>query len=145
MAIRKKKGNGKSQKKQTNRGGTKKEYDGILFDSGLEIYCYKKLKEANIEAEYASITYEILPKIIYEGNDKKTNNVLAMKYTPDFVGDVFIIETKGWKQNGFDLRWKIFKHYLYNNNLNYQLYMPRNQEQVDLMIKKIKNEARITK
>ena len=27
-------------------------FDGILFRSGLELYCYKSLKQANISAVY---------------------------------------------------------------------------------------------
>ncbi len=129
--IRKKKG------ATTNRGGQKKEYDGITFDSGLEIYCYKQLKAANIQADYTPTSYELLPKITFEGNDKKTKTVLALKYTPDFVGKDFIIECKGFANESFPIRWKLFKHYLYNNNLKYQLYKPRNQKEVNEMVETI--------
>ncbi len=128
-AIRRKKG-----QPQTNRGGIKREYEGITFDSGLELYIYKRFKEEGIEAEYTPITFELLPKIVYEGNDKKTNNVLPLKYTPDFVGEDFIVEGKGYANESFALRWKLFKHYLYNNNLIYQLYIPHNQKEVEKMI-----------
>lgn len=128
---------------QTNRNGKKVFYDNIWFDSTLEKYCYIQLKEANIEFEYTPTTYELLPKIIYEGNDKKTNSVLALKYTPDFVGKNFIIETKGYANERFPIVWKLFKHYLYNHNMKHQLYKAFNQKEVReaiINILKLKNE-----
>ena len=50
----------KSNKKV--RGASKKIYDGIKFDSALEVNCYKLLKESNIKFEYSSRTYELMPK-----------------------------------------------------------------------------------
>ena len=122
---------------QTNRNGRKVLYDNIWFDSNLEKYCYIQLKKANIEFEYTPTTYELLPKIVYEGNDKKTNSVLALKYTPDFVGKNFIIETKGYANERFPVVWKLFKHYLYNHKLTYQLYKAFNQKEVRETIESI--------
>ena len=34
---------------------------------------------------------------------------LTIKYTPDFIGKDFIIETKGRANESFPLRWKLFK------------------------------------
>jgi hypothetical protein len=36
--------------------------------------------------------------------------VLNIKYTPDFIGEDFIIETKGRANESFPLRWKMFKY-----------------------------------
>lgn len=128
----------KQRKKRTNnRGGTVIEYDGITFKSKLEVYCYKKLKEHGLEANYEQVTFEILPAISFEYNDKRSKNVLAMHYTPDFVGDDFIIECKGHANESFPLRWKIFKHYLHNKKLKYYLFLPRRQSDVDKTIKNI--------
>lgn len=125
------------RKRQTNRGGTKIVYDGIEFKSRLEVYCYKKLKENGLEANYEIISFEILPPIYFEYNDKKTKTIRSMSYTPDFVGDNFIIECKGFASESFPLRWKVFKHYLHNNNMKYYLFMPRKQSDVDKTIKEI--------
>ena len=35
--------------------------------------------------------------------------ILPIKYTPDFIGDTFIIETKGRANESFPMRWKLFK------------------------------------
>jgi len=83
-------------------------YDGIAFKSGLEKYMYKALKDAGIPAEYEKHTFELLPSFTFlndcierQANSKGdfinrgNKKVLNLKYTPDFVGDSFIIETKG--------------------------------------------------
>lgn len=125
------------KKKTTNRGGVSIEADGIQFKSKLELYCHKALLDKGLPSNYEGITFEILPPIIFNYNDQKTKSIRAMKYTPDFVGNNFIIECKGYANESFPLRWKIFKHYLYNNNLKYHLFLPRNQKDVDEVIEKI--------
>ena len=37
---------------------------------------------------------------------------LPIKYTPDFIGEDFIIETKGRANESFPIRWKLFKRLL---------------------------------
>ena len=107
--------------------------DGIKFRSKLETYTYKKLKEANILADYEPTHFELLPKFEYQGE-----KVRAMTYLPDFVGKDFIIECKGLMGDSFPLRWKIFKYMLMKSNSNYKLYLVRNKKQVDEIINKLK-------
>ena len=38
--------------------------------------------------------------------------ILPIKYTPDFIGKGFIIETKGRANESFPMRWKMFKKYI---------------------------------
>ena len=64
-----------------------------------------------------------------------------MTYTPDFVGDKWIIETKGNPNDAFPLRWKLFKKYLVDHDLIYDLYVPRNHKQIDETIKQIKENV----
>ena len=104
-------------------------YDGIRFRSKLETYTYKKLKEANILADYEPTHFMLIPKFEYQGK-----KVRAMTYLPDFVGKDFIIECKGVIGDAFPLRWKIFKYTLMNSNSNYKLYLVRNKKQVDELI-----------
>jgi len=81
----------KSSDNSKVKNATPLTYNGIKFRSKLEVYCYKQLKNSNINAEYEPITYTILEGFNF--NDKK---VQGIKYTPDFVGEDFIIECKGW-------------------------------------------------
>ena len=115
-------------------------YDGITFASGLEKYMYKALKEANIDFRYEGVTFELLPSFIFENVsiERQSNgkgdfinrglkNILSLKYTPDFVGDNFIIETKGRANESFPIRWKLFKKWMMDNNDYRPLYKPQNQ------------------
>ena len=108
------------------------EYDGIKFRSKLEVYCYTQLQEHNIKAEYESTVYTLVEAFKFNGE-----NVRKMTYKPDFVSDTFVIECKGRPNDAFPLRWKLFKYYLYKNNINLTLYLPRNRKDVDAVIQNI--------
>jgi len=131
-------------------------YDGITFKSGLEKYMYKALKDAGIPAEYEKHTFELLPSFTFlndcierQANSKGdfinrgNKKVLNLKYTPDFVGDSFIIETKGRANESFPLRWKMFKYLMHLMNDKRTLYKPQNQDQcletVKLILEKRKD------
>ena len=123
-----------TKKKQCKvRNATPRVVDNIKFRSELEVYCYTKLKEANISANYESKRYELIPKFKYDGK-----NIRAMTYLPDFVGKDFIIECKGYMLDSFPLRFKIFKYTLYKQNSNLKIYLVRNHKQIDDMILDIK-------
>ena len=115
------------------RNATKTEYNGIAFDSKLEVYMYQQLKKAGIEAEYAPVQFTLIEAFKYNNE-----SIRKMGYTPDFVGEDFIIECKGFANESFPLRWKIFKHFLYQNKLTYDLYLPKNRKDVDTVVESIK-------
>lgn len=121
------------KRQKTNRGGTKIEYNGIKFRSKLEAYCYKKLKEANIYAEYEQRRYTLLPSFKF---DNKT--IRAITYLPDFVGKNFVIECKGYANESFPLREKLFKYYLTKNEPHMQYFLVKTQKQIDALIDKLK-------
>lgn len=122
----------KSQNKKV-RNATKIEFDGIKFRSKLEMYTYKKLKEANIFTEYEQHRYELLPAFVFHGK-----KVRAMTYLPDFVGKGFVIECKGFANDAFPLRKKLFEFWLSNNAPNMEYYIVRTQKEVDAMIDELK-------
>jgi len=108
----------KSYKRKKGPVQSKKiSYDGINFASGLERYMYMALRKAKITALYEGQTFELseafdFPFEAYErcsnskGEYKNRGNkkILNIKYTPDFVGKGFIIETKGRANESFPLR-----------------------------------------
>ncbi len=63
-----------------------------------------------------------------------------MTYLPDFVGNKFIIECKGFATESFPLRFKLFKRYLKQHHSNVDLYLVKNQKQIDTMVEEIKNK-----
>ena len=131
-------------------------YDGINFASGLERYMYMALKKAGIKSKYEGETFVLLNGFhfdnqVYErqanGKGEYKNRgekrILPIKYTPDFIGDDFIIETKGRANESFPIRWKLFKRKLIENNfvtqspINWTLYKPQNQKECDETIRLI--------
>ena len=92
----------------------KTKHDGIQFASGLEKHMYIALKKAKIKAHYEGQTYELVPSFNFEqeayerqGNGKGeyrnrgNKKILNIKYTPDFVGDNFILNVKDVLMNLF--------------------------------------------
>ena len=131
------------------KNAKKSVYDGKEFKSNLELHCYKELEKAKILVQYEENTFTIFPAMVYplacyEGTSKKLYNkgskIRPITYTPDFVdpNGKFIIETKGYANESFPLRWKLFKKHLKDNNHHYVLFMPRNKKQVDEVIELIK-------
>jgi len=125
-----------SNKKVKN--ATPLEYDNISFKSKLEMYCYKLFKEKSIPVEYENVKFQILEPFSYNGE-----KIRGMTFLPDFVGDTFIVECKGFMNDAFPLRWKIFKHYLYINKLRYTLYLPRNKKDVETVVQKVVNNLKV--
>lgn len=120
----------------------RKEVDGIKFRSMLEAFCYRKLKEAGIENDYEKHKYVLLEGFhyansSYEDNgktgyqDKKKYKVRDITYTPDFVDPKgkWIIECKGFANERFPLKWKMFKKLMMEQDDPPVLFVPRNQSQ----------------
>lgn len=123
------------------------------YKSNLEKYCAEQLKLEKIPFEYEAVKFELHPSFRYEGTsyekvtrskkkvfDLQNPGIRAITYTPDFVGDGWIIETKGMETSTFKIKWKMFKKHLIDNNSHYQLYKPTNQKEVLETIKLIKDE-----
>ena len=131
-------------------------YDGITFASGLERYMYQALKKAKIKAEYEGETFTLINGFNFEidsyerqsngkGEYKNRGNkkILNIKYTPDFVGDNFIIECKGRANESFPIRWKLFKLYLFHTRSEVTLYKPQNQKECDETVNLILGKRKI--
>jgi len=101
-------------------------YDGINFASGLERYMYMALKKNKIKAKY-----ERQSNGKGEYKNRGCKRILPIKYTPDFIGDNFIIETKGRANESFPMRWKLFKQLVMRQFPSYTLYKPQNQKECD--------------
>ena len=131
-------------------------YNGITFASGLEKFMYKSLKDAKIDFRYEGEVFELIPAFQFDNecNERQSNGkgdftsrgnkkVLNIKYTPDFTGWDFIIETKGRANESFPLRWKLFKKWMHDNNDKRTLYKPQNQDEclktVKLILEKRKD------
>ena len=132
--------------------------DGIEFRSRLEAFTYSELKKVGIKFDYEKEKFVLLDKLKYEGVsiekrkkkgklvfDQALTSIRSTTYLPDFTNlkDGWIIEVKGLKSDVFSLKWKLFKHYLVKNNLNYELYMPGSKKQILQCIEMIKEKLEI--
>ena len=119
-------------------------YDGINFASGLEKYMYMTLKKNKIKADYEGKTFILLDSFDFpnESYERQANSkgefknrgskrILPIKYTPDFIGEDFIIETKGRANESFPIRWKLFKKLMSEQYPDHTLYKPQNQKECD--------------
>jgi len=135
--------------------GRKKDYSfkGIEYKSGLERNMAILLDGEDIEFLYEPVSYNLMegfhfPLESYErssnGNGDMINRgekkVLPIKYTPDFVGDGFIIETKGYANETFPRTWKMFKRYLVDHSFDVTLYKPQKISECEEVIKLIKGK-----
>jgi hypothetical protein len=141
------------RKKSAKRGpvrAKKVTYDGINFASGLEKYMYMVLKQNKIRAKYEGETFVLLNGFhfdneVYErqanGKGEYINRgckrILPIKYTPDFIGEEFIIETKGRANESFSMRWKLFKQLVVQQFPGVTLYKPQNQKECDETVRLI--------
>lgn len=123
----------RSQNKKI-KNATPIEADGIKFRSKLELYTYKKLKEANIVTEYEQHKYELLPAFVFHGK-----KIRAITYLPDFVGKGFIIECKGFANDAFPLRKKLFEFWLSVHEPETQYHVVRTQKEVDQLVENLKS------
>jgi hypothetical protein len=69
--------------------------------------------------------------------NRGNKRILPIKYTPDFIGDDFIIETKGRANESFPMRWKLFKKLVSEQFPNITLYKPQNQKDGDRTVELI--------
>jgi len=124
--------------------------DGITFASGLEKYMYQALKNAKIKAQYEGETFVVLegfdfPNVSIERcangkgdfKNRGEKKILPIRYTPDFIGEDFIIECKGRANESFPLRWKMFKKLVSSIRPHVIIYKPQNQKECDTTVASI--------
>lgn len=130
--------------------------DGITFASKLELFMYKALKMAKIKSSYEGEVITLVPSFNFPNKsferrangkgdmiDRGGKTIRAITYKPDFVGDGFYIECKGFANESFSMRYKLFKKYIKDNNLDVVLFKPQSQKEcleVVEQIKKMRNE-----
>ena len=140
--------------KRSHKGpvnASKVTFDGVLFASSLEVYCYQQLKKHKLFEHYESEKFTTIEGATssirtYErqsngkGEFKERGygkKVLGISYKPDFTGRDFIIEVKGRPNESFPLRWKLFKLHQIATGDNRTIYKPQNKKEIDECIQLI--------
>ena len=103
-----------------------------------------------IKAEYEGKTFTLIDEFKFnneayercangkgEYKNRGEKKIQSIKYTPDFIGDGFIIECKGRANESFPIRWKMFKKHVENNMKDITLYKPQNHKECDVTIRLI--------
>tara|TARA_R110000765_G_scaffold297931_1_gene393050 strand:+ start:642 stop:998 length:357 start_codon:yes stop_codon:yes gene_type:complete len=116
---------------------------------------YLALKDADIESDYEGETFVLQEGFMFEAQcyERQSNGkgdmvnrgekkILPIKYTPDFIGYDFIIETKGRANESFPMRWKMFKKHVTNTIPHVTLYKPQNHKECDKTVELILNKRR---
>ena len=134
----------KAKKPQNKKvqNATAKTYKGIKFRSKLEVFTYKKLEEAGIVSDYEKHKYVLQSGFYYSSDMYEphkthgyvtiTTKIRDITYTPDFVDPHgrWIIEVKGYANDVFPIKWKMFKNHLMQLEEPPVLFLPKNQKQV---------------
>lgn len=138
--------------------GTKKtyHYKGIHYKSTLERNMAMLLDRAGIDFKYEEVSYQVMKGFDFpissferqtngkgEMIDRGNKKVLPIKYTPDFTGEGFIIETKGYANESFPIRWKMFKKFLVENGhceKGTVVYKPQKLSECEEVIRLIKQQ-----
>lgn len=131
----------KRAKKGRVKNATKVIDDGIKFDSKLEHYAYTKMKECGVQ-------FQIKPEyVLIEAFKYLGESVRPMKFTPDYLltDHNIILETKGFPNESFPLRLKMFKYKMHKDGKEIKFVVCKNKLQVDEFINSLSNEKKATR
>lgn len=132
------------------KNATPKEYNGIKFRSLMEVSAYKHLLSQGFNPEYEKHKYVIWegykPTIPYYGEEQKTkglklytSKLISTTYTPDFTfkyKSIFVIlEIKGFRNDLYPLKMKLFRKYLESNIPNAIFFEVRTIKQLKQSLK----------
>lgn len=147
--MRRKRKKGKSIVKNRKKKYT---FKGVDYKSSLEKTMAMLLDEAGIPFQYEAVTYNVVDgfKFDFDCYERQSNGkgdminrgrkkVQPIKYTPDFTGEGFIIETKGYANDTFPIRWKLFKKMLSesSDHPDVVIYKPQKISECEEVIKLI--------
>lgn len=113
------------------KNATKVEFDWIKFDSKLELYCYKALREAKIPFELKK-KFVSVEKFRY-----MWESIREIAHYPDFFlyDHNIILDTKGFANDTYPIKTKILKKHLYDAWKEYKIITVKNQKEVNEFIK----------
>ena len=131
------------------------EYDGISFKSKLEKMAYQTLKEQGFPVLYEPKKFIIWegfrPNVPFYNKDASTRmlkmdskKVIDISYTPDLMFEynnhLIIIEMKGFENNTYPLKKKIFRKWLesnYPNSIYFEIFTKKQLLQAIEIIKNL--------
>jgi len=115
------------------RNATKVEKYGLKFDSKLELFMYERLKDNGFDFEFQKV-FEL-----QEGFRYGKEWVRPITWKADFVLEGCVIDTKGLRQETFNIKLKLWKYI--HKQLGYEIYLPSSQKACLEVIQKIKSSS----
>lgn len=109
------------------------EYKGVVYRSTLEANCAAVFEEFGVEVQYEPFNIELLPTFQYNNETLR-----KITYTPDFVGDGFIVECKGFPNDNWHDKRKWIMDYLLKNRPNLIFYEIHTVAQLRTLLKSLK-------
>lgn len=140
------------------KNATTMTYKGINFKSKLELMAFKVLEEEGFNPSYEPYTYELVegfkPTVPFYIKNKNTGmlelnakKIISIKYTPDiyfyYADKGIFIELKGFENDTYYLKKKLFRFYLENREGNFifaEVKTKRELLQFIKILKTLKNE-----
>lgn len=126
-------------------------YKGTRYRSALEVYMAQCLDQAGIKSDYEKHIYTLMPGFKFKNSsyerqanskglfqERGNSKVQPITYKPDFVGEGFIIEVKGYANEAFRNRWKLFKRLVSEELPEVTLFKPQTKKECDKVIEIIK-------
>lgn len=118
------------------KNATPNEYNGISFRSKLEMFTYKLFLENGIPLDYEAKAFDLIPSFIWNGK-----KVRPMTYTPDFISKNFVIECKGFGNDVWPVKEKLFKWLLARTNSRMEFYVIGTQKEAKALLDEIKEKS----
>jgi len=128
-------------------------YKGVQYKSGLEMKMARVLTELKVPFKYEPERFTLMEGFKFdrtsyerqangkgEFKDRGNKKVLPITYTPDFIGKGWIVECKGFANESFPMKWKMFKKVI---NKDITLFKPQCHKECELtgeLILKLKND-----
>jgi hypothetical protein len=136
MFFKKSKKVGENQK---IKNATKVTFNDIKFDSKLEFYFYKLCIDHGIEVELKP-KYILQPKFEFNGEKFREIGMFPDFHLPQYK---FIVETKGYQNDGFRNKYKMLMYHFFTNNLNLKYVLIKNRKECEVFISNLikKNNA----
>lgn len=146
---------GSKTKNKKIKNASPLEYDGISFKSKLEKMAYQTLKEQGFPVLYEPKKFIIWegfrPNVPFYNKDASTRmlkmdskKVIDISYTPDLMFEynnhLIIIEMKGFENNTYPLKKKIFRKWLesnYPNSIYFEIFTKKQLLQAIDIIKNL--------
>ena len=143
----------RSRKGRSHSKAKKVTVDGINFKSGLEKFMYQELKKNKLFEGYENEKFPLIDSFApcNEFYERQANSkgefrqrggkkIQGISYTPDFCGRDFIIECKGFPNQSFPIRWKLFKKHLCDVGDERTVFKPQTQSECSKVIQLILNQ-----